>query len=242
MTQRKTTFENIEQAQDLGKITHPDFPAMMHCLPLPHPLLMGSTGTPDYGLFMLVGSWWADLVAHYLRDHAVVFDLGCGCGKTARFLLGESRVEKYIGIDVIHQSIEWAERFIRPLSKNRFEFIHCDVHSGEYNPNGKIPATAYRFPIEDVSVDLVFAASLFTHLLEADARHYLAECARVSKQNALLIVSIHVDTTDGGNYQGSEARIDVTPDFFLKLAEQAGFVLAEDIGDFCGQRTLILSR
>jgi SAM-dependent methyltransferase len=55
------------------------------------------------------------------------------------------------------------------------------VYNGKYNPFGTISASEFRFPYEDSSFDFAFATSLFTHLLDDDMRHYVAETSRVLK-------------------------------------------------------------
>jgi hypothetical protein len=39
------------------------------------------------------------------------------------------------------------------------------VKSREYNPSGAVEAASYRFPFDAAAFDVVYAASLFTHLL-----------------------------------------------------------------------------
>ena len=70
-------------------------------------------------------------------------------------------------------------------------------------------AYAVLFPAGDAAVTLAFAASLFTHLLEPDARHYLREVARVLAPGVgSALLSIHVDVPPGERYVGGEPRID----------------------------------
>ena len=103
-------------------------------------------------------------------------------------------------------------------------------------------STQVRFPAEDGSIDLAFAASLFTHLLEPDARHYLRESARVLKKTGLLVASIHVETPAGEAYAGRENRIDVEKPYFVAMAREAGLALKEDFGTVCGQEVLVFGR
>ena len=239
---RTTTFENLRDAGDLAAQTYPGYPVWTHTLPFPPPLLMGSTGTFELPLFLLVGHCWAQLVAHYLPPRARVLDIGCGCGKTARFLTQDPRIVDYLGFDVLKASTDWATRFLAPATEGRFRFDHADLRNGEYNPDGALAADRFRFAADDASVDLCFAASLYTHLLEAEAVHYLTETARVLVPGGRAIVSLHIEPTVGQVYSGSEARIDVAPAYFLQLAETAGLTLDERPGDLCGQEILVLRR
>lgn len=204
--------------------------------------MMGSSGTHQLETYLVVGSAWWQVAGHYLPDQASVLDIGCGCAKVARFLAADPRVARYVGFDPIASCIAWNQRFVAPRSRGRFEFLHVDLYSAEYNPRGALRADQFRFPAEDASIDVAIASSLFTHLLEADARHYLEEAARCLRASGRLILSLHTEPPAGLRYAGDEARIDVEPGYFLELADHAGLTLVEDLGSLCGQHALVLGR
>lgn len=237
---RKTTFEHLDEAGDLSAQTFGDWPIWMHTIPFPTPLMMGSSGTHQLETYLVVGSAWWQVAGHYLPDHASVLDIGCGCAKVARFLAADPRVARYIGFDPIASCIAWNQRFVAPRSRGRFEFLHVDLHSAEYNPHGRLRADRFRFPAEDASIDVAIASSLFTHLLEADALHYLRESARTLRPAGRLILSLHTEPPPGLSYAGDEARIDVDLDYFLQIAGSAGLSLVEDLGSLCGQHAVVL--
>ena len=111
-----------------------------------------------------------------------VLDVGCGIGRMARVLASElAPPGSYDGFDVVAAGIEWCrERYGRPgVTRVPFRFTHADLHHPLYNPGGTGSAETYRFPYPDSSFDLVIATSVFTHLLEDAAAHYVAELARV---------------------------------------------------------------
>jgi hypothetical protein len=116
------------------------------------------------------------------------------------------------------------------------------VFSAHYNPRGSLRGDAATFPAAERSIDIAFAASLFTHLLEPDARHYLAESARTLKRGGLLVASIHDEVAEGQRFSGNEARVDVSGAYFTAMAEEAGLRLRESIGLVCGQPTLVFER
>jgi len=239
----KSTFEHLADYTDLSaSATFADYPVWTHTLALPPKALMGSTGTFELSIFLLVGHSWAQFVSHYLRDGATVLDIGCGCGKTARFLFNNRDVARYIGFDVLEISIEWSRRHLALASAGRFEFHHADLYNAEYNPRGVHRACDYQFPAGDATVDLAFAASLFTHLLEMDCRHYLAETARVLKPGGIAIISVLINPPGGAPYSGTEARIDVDVEYFVRLAAAVGLKLRERPGDLCGTETLVFER
>lgn len=109
-----------------------------------------------------------------------VLDIGCGIGRIARALVGELAPPGgcYDGFDVSATGIAWCRDHYRRTAVP-FRFAHVDLHHPEYNPSGRGDAERFRFPYEDDSFDLAFATSVFTHLLDGAAEHYLSEAARV---------------------------------------------------------------
>ncbi|MCB1553180.1 MAG: class I SAM-dependent methyltransferase [Xanthomonadales bacterium] len=239
---RKTTFEHLQDGTDLQQQTYGDWPIWQRTIPFPSNLLMGSSGTHLLETYLVVGSAWWQVLSHDLKPGAAVLDIGCGCAKIARFLALDPRVVQYVGFDPIPQSIEWSNAFVVPRAFGRFRFEHVDLYSAEYNPQGTIQPTAFRFPGDDASYDILIAASLFTHLLEADARHYLAEAARVMKPEGRFVLSIHDEPPEGERYVGGEARVDIALDYFLSMARDSGLDLADDLGSLCGQHALVFQR
>ena len=221
--------------------THPGYPVWRHVVPLPSISLMDSIGAATLENFFIVGEAWASVVGRFAPPGASVLDIGCGCGRTARLLLLRPDIT-YLGFDVFRPAIEWAEAYLSPLSGGRFRFAHVDGHSAHYNPRGTLAPREVRFPAGDGSTDVAFAASLFTHLLEPDARHYLAESARCLRRGGVLVASIHDEPPAGVRYSGREDRIDVERGHFVGMAEGAGLRLREDLGSLCGQTALAFEK
>jgi SAM-dependent methyltransferase len=123
-----------------------------------------------------------------LQPSERVLDVGCGIGRMARPLAGYlSREGSYDGFDVNREGIGWCRRRYRRLPNFRFQV--ADLFNARYNPAGAHRADQYRFPYEDASFDFALATSVFTHLLESDAAHYIAECARVLAPGGRLVAT-----------------------------------------------------
>ena len=100
-------------------------------------------------------------------------DIGSGIGNLAVGLVGYLR-GTYDGIEVHKEAVASCRGAITPRHPT-FRFHHADVANGAYNPDGRSQAAAYHFPFPDRSFDVIFLASVYTHLLPTDAAHYVHE-------------------------------------------------------------------
>jgi SAM-dependent methyltransferase len=123
-----------------------------------------------------------------LQPSHSVLDVGCGIGRMARALTGYLRDGSYEGFDIVPAGIRWCQKNITPRYPN-FHFALADIRNTDYNPQGKLSAAEYRFPYADASFDFAFLTSVFTHLLPADAEHYLAELSRVLRPGSKCLAT-----------------------------------------------------
>jgi SAM-dependent methyltransferase len=122
-----------------------------------------------------------------LHREQAVLELGCGHGRTARCLMDYLREPgRYVGLDVDRRRLEDAK--VR-LGRPNFEFVWADVRNAHYNPAGAVAAEDYAFPFESRAFDVIYAASLFTHLLPGETRRYLREARRVLKPGGRCLFS-----------------------------------------------------
>ena len=238
MAEAPILWKQAADRQGVPVADEQNWPAQPYALALPNAILREASSISQLDAFYYIGEAWAHLVSHYLPPDPFVLDIGCACGKLARFLYINPRL-RYLGIDIFRPAIEWTRRAFTPLAGDRFQFEHFDGYSALYNPQGTVKPGEYILPCDTESVDTVVCASLFTHLLEPDCVHYLAEIGRVLKPSGRAIISIHTEPRLGRRYSGDEARIDVTPDYFVQLAERAGLRLFERVGLVCGQDVLV---
>ena len=109
-----------------------------------------------------------------------VLDVGAGNGRQAIGLV-ELGVASYTGLEVVRQSVDYANAAFATTENVRFDWF--DVYNAMYNPRGSQTPEKAAFPYPDGSFDFVVALSLYTHLEElAVVARYASEAARVLRE------------------------------------------------------------
>lgn len=144
-------------------------------------------------------------------DHRVL-DVGCGIGRMAIPLTGYLNSEGgYEGFDVVRRGVRWCADNITPWYPN-FHFQVADIHNERYNPKGKYEARDYAFPYEDESFDLVFLASVFTHMMPDEVDNYLSEISRVLKPGGRCLISYFLLNEESlGLIESGKSPLDFKP-------------------------------
>ncbi len=154
-------------------------------LPMPDPSLQNQVGPP--GVFQDVGlTTMGRLNMAGLRPEHDVLDIGCGVGRTARFLCDYLSAEAhYEGFDIMESLIEWCQAEITPRFPN-FRFSFVPLYNSAYLPDASLPsAVELGFPYPDKSFDFVFAHSVFTHMSPDASANYLREVERVLRPGGI---------------------------------------------------------
>lgn len=111
----------------------------------------------------------AVLKVHGLSDGMAVYDLGCGCGRTAQALQRSGWRGSYTGADVVPELLaELADK--------------CPNYETILNFTPQIMA-------DDATLDIVFHWSVFTHLYPAESYIYTRDAFRALKPGGKMIFS-----------------------------------------------------
>jgi SAM-dependent methyltransferase len=128
---------------------------------------------------------------HPLRRDLDVFEMGCGIGRDAIPLTEVLTEGSYVGSDVIGASIAWCAAEITARHPH-FTFVHQDLADQLHNPSGTVAQQVLPLPAADLSRDLVFAQSVFTHLLPEEFAYYLHEVARLLRPGGTAYLTAFV--------------------------------------------------
>lgn len=136
-------------------------------------------------------------MAQNFRDRGFLFegcrllDVGCGCGRLARYLVNEP-LRSYTGFDRHRGMIEWCQQEIEQRVPH-FKFNYFDLKSSYQsvdNQSGAVAVESFQFPYDDSCFDVAILTSVFTHMPLDESRHYLRELSRVLAQGGRVWLSV----------------------------------------------------
>ena len=156
-------------------------------VPLPPAILRYRVhGGLDKESFLQVGERLAqnirDLLAGVgceIGDFEHILDFGCGCGRVIRNFQDTPETCHFYGTDIDPELVGWCQKHL---------------HTVQWSTNGYQPPLTYA----DGAFDLIYAISVFTHLDEQLQHLWLRELERIARPGAILILSVHGESTVGG--------------------------------------------
>jgi len=116
-----------------------------------------------------------EFIARYIQDKVPesihVFDFGCGCGRTTRFLqmIPELNV---CGADVNLSLVKWCQENLEMITTVN---------------NKVVPPLKFI----DGKFDFIYSLSIFTHLNESAMVAWLDELARITSDNGIVLLTTH---------------------------------------------------
>ncbi len=167
LRRRRTTVGQSHSVRDYQALVRaklkslPDNPALA---------LAQAIGAPTMEDFMSIGDGHVAVLRHRgLLDGMTVYDLGCGCGRTAQALVRHGWQGHYTGADVVQELIDELAR-------------QCPGYDVLLNVTPRIVAP-------DASLDMVFHWSVFTHFYPGESYLYTADAFRALKPGGKMIFS-----------------------------------------------------
>ncbi len=160
---------------------------------IPLHLLYKTGGGPED--FEKVAEWHLSQVKKYIGilEHHNILEIGCGIGKDAMTLIDIiGKKGKYLGTDVIKESIQWCQENISTNYPN-FQFIHHNIHDHLHNPQGDLKAEDVTID-SHINFDLIMLHSVFTHMFPDEIVHYLKQFERVLADRGKIWLSFFIIT------------------------------------------------
>jgi SAM-dependent methyltransferase len=176
-------------------------------------------------LFEQAGQWLVDFLSYegMLAPGTSFLDIGCGCGRVARYLL-DKRIKTYRGFDRHRGMVNWCSQEISKRDR-RFSFDFFPLKSSCYEPwdneRGAFAVEDFHFPYPDAGFDTCLLASVFTHMPPNEVRHYMAELTRVMRSGGKIVLSVFFSPT--GKLEFHDNRLNVFHDareFYGDLARR----------------------
>jgi len=154
--------------------------------------------TPPRSIVHVSRSGWKEYgkkFCKYFKDigginpDSKILDVGSGIGSAAVGLTGYlSKDGEYQGFDCDRMQVNWCKSHISKKFSN-FHFQHSNIINMNYNPNGIIQSSSYKFPYKDDYFDFVYLLSVFTHMFTPDMENYLKEISRVLKPGGRCFIT-----------------------------------------------------
>jgi cyclopropane fatty-acyl-phospholipid synthase-like methyltransferase len=144
-------------------------------------------GAESLELFEAQGDGQVAVLKHHgLQDGMTIYDLGCGCGRTAQALQRASWQGRYIGADIVGG-------FVSELKRK------CPGFEAHVHREPSIVADAD-------SIDILFHWSVFTHISPEECFLYLQDIFRALRPGGKLVFSF-LELTDSHHYAVFENRL-----------------------------------
>lgn len=145
----------------------------------PIELIYETFGRTSYELFLESGKKAAKSIKEIFKslsenDSPTILEWGCGVGRIIRHIPNEFPNAMIFGSDIDKKMIEWC--------KKNYENIVFEEND-----------TRPPFNFEDNYFDLVYAASVFTHITEIYQREWLDEILRILKAGGYFLFTVHGD-------------------------------------------------
>lgn len=124
-----------------------------------------------------------------------LLDIGCGTRLAEAILARDIPLQRYVGVDVYREMIEFLQSRI---TDPRLRFFYIDLYHRLYNPEGVPLSLDYRLPVGDRQFDVLSLFSVFTHLDPRDADCWLAVLRHLIKPQGRLVFSCFIDDEVSG--------------------------------------------
>jgi len=160
------------------------------------PKIWGGVGGDSYTGWIYQQGFFAALIKSHVSGQSLrMVDFGCGYGKLApvsTFFTHPNGL--YVGIDIRSDCIEACKRQYANLPRVEFHQSrdYNSMYSEQRSNDLERSTPQHEWPVDPGSVDLLTSVSVFTHLQEPQALHYIEKIHDVLKPSGTAILTFHV--------------------------------------------------
>ncbi len=160
------------------------------------PSIWGGVGGDSYTGWIYQQGFFAALIKAYVPGSSLkIVDFGCGFGKLAPVSTFFTHpAGRYLGIDIRQECIDNCRRQYASLPRVAFHRsgdyngMYSEARSAELSSG----AAEQAWPVDPGSIDLVVSISVFTHLQERQAHHYMQQIHSVLRPGGIAMLTFHV--------------------------------------------------
>lgn len=160
------------------------------------PKIWGGVGGDSYTGWIYQQGFFAALIKTYLPGPSLrMIDFGCGFGKLApvsTFFTQPSGL--YLGVDIRSDCIQTCKLQYPHLPRVEFHLSkdYNAMYSERRSDELERSTPQHDWPVAPGSIDLVTSVSVFTHLQEAQALHYMKQIHGVLKPGGFAMLTFHI--------------------------------------------------
>jgi SAM-dependent methyltransferase len=121
-----------------------------------------------------------------LSEAKGILDVGCGCGRLARWAIARGLGDRIAGVDINGPMVRWC--------RNNLPGRWAHIRIGQ------------ALPFEPASFDRAYACSVVTHLREESTARWFAELAAVMAPGGLLLTTFHDQYHPTANRPAADGR------------------------------------
>ena len=140
-----------------------------------------------------------------LDESTSILEIGCGDGRVAAEFARNHPSLSYTGFDI---NKNWIKQLKEKFQLPNYKFKYSDIHNGMYNPEGCQKPEKFSFKLADNDYDLIYLASVFTHMRLDGVRNYLSEIENLLDEGGEIWSSWYIIPEGSDEHKNGRNRVE----------------------------------
>lgn len=165
-----------------------------------------------------------------LRPGMTILDVGCGCGRIAAALAERHPTLSYVGIDIVPGLIDFARRKITSRARTFRFFIRDEKNESYVHYDDEVGQTRFKRisnVVQDATIDVAIAISLFTHLDFPEASSLASEISASLKPDGRFFMTCFI--WDDEAQKAAKSRPEIHSAFTFEHKSPSGVLAIEKL-------------